>query len=198
MNRLWRLVTELAGVIPAMPPCGATEQDAVSEKARELRQKEHATVKKVGDDIAGRFQFNTAIAAVMELVNLLYLVKDDLNNDEAGKKTLGSALSTTLALLFPMIPHVCEELRSRLGFASQLVDQPWPVYSESALRKDVVTIVVQVNGKRRGKLDIAADMDEESVKSAALADVNVQKHLEGLTIRKVVFIPGKLVNVVAN
>lgn len=198
VNRVWRLAAELAGKIPAMEACSASEEDAVSEKARELRQKEHATVKKVSEDIEARFQFNTAIAAVMELVNLMYLTKDDLIGDEKGKKTLSSSLSTALALLFPIMPHACEELRSRLGFSSPLVDQPWPVYSEAALQKDVVTIVVQVNGKLRGKLEVAADESEENIKAAAQADPNVQKHLQGLAIRKVVLVPGKLVNVVAN
>ena len=198
VNRLWRLIIELAGMVPAVEPCSASEQDATSAKARELRQKEHATVKKVTDDIADRYQFNTAIAAIMELVNLLYLVKEDLARDDGGKKILGSALSTTLALLFPIIPHVCEELRSRMGFDSPQVAQSWPKYNEAALQKDVVTVVLQVNGKLRGKLEIASDAREDDVKTAALADANVQKHIEGLTIRKVVFIPGKLVNVVAN
>ncbi len=197
-NRLWRLAAELMSAVPALEPCAASEADAALPKAKELRQKEHATVKKVGDDIANRFQFNTAIAAVMELVNLMYLVKDELLADAGGKRVLGSALSTTLALLFPITPHLCEELRGRLGFASPLVEQPWPVYAEEALVRDTVTIVVQVNGKLRGKMDVAADEAEEAVKAAALADVNVQKHLEGLTIRKVVLVPGKLVNVVAN
>ena len=155
-------------------------------------------MKKVGEDIAGRFQFNTAIAAVMELVNLMYLTKDELLADAGGRRVLGSALSATLALMFPVTPHLCEELRARLGFASPLVEQSWPVYSEEALVRDTVTVVIQVNGKLRGKLEVAADEAEDSVKAAALADANVQKHLEGLTIRKVVVVPGKLVNVVAN
>lgn len=197
-NRLWRLAAELAGNVPALEACSASEADAALPKARELRQKEHATVKKVGEDIAGRFQFNTAIAAVMELVNLMYLTKDELLADAGGRRVLGSALSTTLALMFPVTPHLCEELRARQGFASPLVEQLWPVYSEEALVRDTVTIVIQVNGKLRGKLEVAADEAEDSVKATALADANVQKHLEGLTIRKVVLVPGKLVNVVAN
>jgi len=198
VNRIWRLAVDLAGTIPVLEPCSAAEADATLQKARELRHKEHATVKKAGEDIAGKFQFNTAIAAIMELVNLMYLVKDDLLQDAGGRKTLGSTLSTTLALLFPITPHVCEELRQRLGFTTPLVDQPWPVYSEAALVQDMITIVLQVNGKLRGTIEMPAGADEESVKGAALADANVQKHTVGLTIRKVVLVPGKLVNVVAN
>lgn len=198
VHRVWRLAVELADAVPALEPCTASEADAALPGARALRRKEHATVKKAGEDIGDRFQFNTAIAAVMELVNLMYLVKDELLWDEGGRKTLGSALSTTLALLFPFTPHMCEELRRRLGFATPLVDQAWPVYNESALVRNMITFVLQVNGKLRSKLDMPSDADEEAVKAGALADANVRKHLEGLTIRKVVFVPGKLVNVVAN
>lgn len=198
VNRLWRLAVELADRVPALEACAAEEKDAALPKARELRQKEHATVKKAGEDIAARFQFNTAIAAVMELVNLMYLVKDELAGDEGGKRVLGSSLSTALALLFPFIPHVCEELRERLGFAAPLVSRPWPRYEESALARDTVRIVLQVNGKLRGTVELPAGESEEVVKAAALADANVQKHIKGLTVRKVVYVPGKIVNVVAS
>lgn len=197
VNRLWRLAMELVGNIPAVEACAASADDAVLPRARELRQKEHATVKKAGEDIAGKYQFNTAIAAIMELVNLMYLVKDELAESEGGKRALGSALSTALALLFPITPHLCEELRQRLGFADALVNKPWPRYEQAALATDTVTIVLQVNGKLRGKLEVPAGESEETVKAAALADVNVQKHLEGRSIVKVVLVPGKLVNVVA-
>ncbi len=197
INRLWRLAAECIGVLPAMEACTATAENAASAKARELRFKEHATVKKVTEDINGRFQFNTAIAAVMELVNLMYLVKDDLLQDENGKATLASALSTTLALLFPITPHMCEELRQRLGFSSPLVTRPWPEYSEDALVRDTVTVVLQVNGKLRGKFDVDASATKEQLEQSALTDPNVQKHITGLTVRKVIVVPGKLVNIVA-
>lgn len=198
VNRLWRLAAELIGVAPALEACAATEADAALPKARELRQKEHATVKKVGEDVAGRYQFNTAIAAVMELVNMMYLVKDELASDAGGKRVLGSALSTALALLFPITPHLCEELRERIGFSTPLVGQSWPNYQESALARDTALIVLQVNGKLRGKVEVPSGEGEEAVRAAALADANVQKHIEGLTVRKVVYVPGKLVNVVAS
>lgn len=198
VNRVWRLAEELESVIPALEACSSGPDDAALPKARELRQKEHATVKKVSEDISGRFQFNTAIAAVMELVNLMYLHKDELLRDEGGKRVLGSAMGAVLTLLFPVTPHLCEELRQILGYSTPLVDRPWPSHDPEALVLDNVTIVVQINGKLRGKVEVAADEDGEAIKALALADVNVQKHLQGLTIRKVVLVPGKLVNVVAN
>ncbi len=198
INRLWRLAEELSGKIPNLEAGAASAGDAGQAKARELRRKEHATIKKVGEDITNRFQFNTAIAAVMELVNLLYLVKDELMADEGGRRCLGSALSTTLSLLFPVTPHLCEEIRAELGFAGSLAGRPWPQYVEDALERDVLTIVVQVNGKLRGKLEVPAEAPEEETKAKALAEPNTAKHLEGLTVRKVVLVPGKLVNIVAN
>ncbi|MDR2075978.1 MAG: leucine--tRNA ligase [Desulfovibrio sp.] len=198
INRLWRLGMEL---IPRLPPLSAGEAraaDAVLPGARALRCKEHATIRKVGDDIAGRFQFNTAIAAIMELVNLLYQEKDALLEDEGGRRVLSSALSTTLALLFPIAPHLCEELSSRQGDGPPLVDRPWPACSEEALVRETVTVVVQINGKLRSRLTVPAGESAEAVQAAALADPPIRKHLEGLTIRKVVVVPGKIINVVAN
>ncbi len=198
VNRLWRLAEDLSGKIPALEAGAATAADAGHPKAKELRRKEHATIKKAGEDISNRFQFNTAIAAVMELVNLMYLVKDELLEDEGGRRCLASALSSTLTLLFPITPHLCEEIRADLGFTEPLVDRTWPEYAEEALARDLLTIVVQINGKLRGKLEVPADTPEEDVKAKALAEPNTTKHLEGLTVRKVVLVPGKLVNIVAN
>ncbi|MDR3176570.1 MAG: leucine--tRNA ligase [Desulfovibrio sp.] len=197
INRIWRLALELAGKVPAIDACAASPADAASPKARALRQKEHATVKKAGEDISGRFQFNTAIASVMELVNLMYLVKDELLADEGGKRVLGSSLFTAITLLFPFTPHICEELRELLGSPLPLTERVWPVYSEKALGAEKITIVLQVNGKLRGKIEMPADEDEEIVKRAALDDPHVQKHIQGLDVRKVVYVRDKLINVVA-
>ena len=197
VNRLWRLVEELADSIPALAACSATAEDASADpRARELRTKEHATVKKVEEDITNRFQFNTAIAAVMELVNLMYQYKAELVQTEGGKRVLASSLSTCLSLLFPVTPHICEEMHSLLGFTTLLVHAPWPQYADEALIKDTVTVIVQVNGKLRGRLDIAAGTDRGEMEQAALKDPNVAKHIEGMTLRKVIIVPDKLVNIV--
>ncbi|MDR1947114.1 MAG: leucine--tRNA ligase [Desulfovibrio sp.] len=197
INRIWRLAIELAGKIPVVDACSSGPEEALLPAARALRRKEHAVVKKTGEDIAVRFQFNTAIASVMELVNLMYQVKDELVENGGGKKILGSALFTVLTLLFPFTPHICEELRLRLGSPLPLAERRRPVYSESALSLDMITIVVQVNGKLRGKIEIPAGEDAGTVKAAALAEAGVRKHIGGLAVKKVVYVPGKLVNVVA-
>ncbi len=198
VGRVWRLCEELATILPPSAACAATAADAATPLAREIRRKEHATVKKATADIMQKFQFNTAIAAAMELVNALYLAKDELNQTDGGKKVLASALATTLTLLSPVIPHACEELWEQTGMKGLVSDEPWPVYSEEALAQDEVEVVVQVNGKLRGRITIPADADKGSVETLALEEPHVMKHLDGLTVRKVVVIQGKLVNVVAN
>ena len=198
-GRVWRLFADIRPHITAVAACSSTAADAVSSVARDLRRKEHLTVKKAGEDIGNRFQFNTAIAAVMELVNAMYLAKETLPSEgEGSKKVLSSAMATVLTLLSPIIPHLCEELWEELGHGTQLDGVAWPEWAEEALVQDVLTIVIQVNGKLRGKIDVPAGTPAKDVERLALEESNIARHLDGLTVRKVVVIPGKLVNVVAN
>lgn len=198
LNRVWRLFGELRPCLSAVKACASSDSCADNHAARELRLREHATVKKVGEDIGNRYQFNTAIASIMELVNELYLSKDELISTAEGKEALSSAMATVLTLLYPFTPHLCEELWEDLGHQSSLSDESWPQWQESALKRDMVTVVIQVNGKLRGKIEVPADASREDVEKLALADEAVLRHTEGLTVRKVVVVPGKLVNVVAN
>ena len=197
LSRVWRLVTEeLDGVIDPVTPCQTLDPASLTPLARELRRREHAMVAKVAKDIEGQFQFNTAIAAVMEMVNFLYSNVEALRAE--NRLALSSAVNSLLAVLAPMAPHVCEELWEMLGHTTLMAEEPWPAHDPAALATDTVTVVVQVCGKLRGKIEVAADADEESVKQAALAEENVARHIEGKTVRKVVYVPGKLVNVVAS
>lgn len=198
LQRVWRLFHEIRANIFAMKPCSSTKEQADSEAGKAMRLREHATVKKVSDDIGNRYQFNTAIAAIMELVNEMYGLKDELAKFENGKAVLSSAMATVIALLSPITPHICEEFWQDLGLEGMACAQPWPEYKEEALQKDVLTVVIQINGKLRGKIDIPASASKEEVEKLAAAEPSVQKHLEGLTIRKIIVIPQKLVNIVAN
>jgi len=198
VKRIWRLVEELQDVLTAAAPCSSTATQCTGESAKAIRHKEHATVKKAGDDIRLRFQFNTAISAAMELVNDLYQHKDALREEENGPAVLSSAIATVLAVMSPITPHLCEELWQILGHPGRLALQPWPAFSDDALVKDMVTVVVQVNGKVRARLEVPSDAGQQAVQELALRDENVAKHVEGMTVRKVIVIPGKLVNVVAN
>ncbi len=195
LNRLWRLVDELDGVLSAVGPC-VDANCPLSEAEAELRRKEHDTIRRVERDMENKFQFNTAIAAMMELVNTLYATKDDLRGTAAGARLLSSAISSVLVALSPIAPHICEELWARMGHERSLTVEPWPTHDPDALKTSEVTVAVQVNGKLRGQISVAADASNEEIQATALGDQNVERHLEGKTIVKVIVIPGKLVNVV--
>ena len=198
LNRVWRLYADSSEFLSPVGACSSSAADATTPAAKEVRLKEHLTVKKAGEDIGNRYQFNTAIAAIMELVNALYLAKDELAATEEGRKILSSAMATVLTLLSPITPHLCEELWEGLGHARSIDQEPWPVWKEDALQRDVLTVVIQINGKLRGKIEVPASASKEEIERLALTEQNIVRHLEGLTVRKVVVIPGKLVNVVAN
>ena len=197
LHRVWRLFVEERPYLLPLAACAATAADADTEAARELRRKEHLTVKKVQEDAGDRFQFNTAIAAIMELINAMYLVREQLRDTKTNRTVFSSCMGTVLTLLAPITPHLCEELWEDLGHATPVSEQPWPQWQAEATAQDVLTVVVQVNGKLRGKLDVPAGTDKNTLEQLALADAGVARHLTGLTVRKVVVIPGKLVNIVA-
>ncbi len=187
LNRVWRAVYENLELIADSEPVSSVEGEG-----RTLRRLTHRTIKKVTEDIDGRFHFNTAIAAVMELVNAIYAFAEK----ERQPAVLREALETVVRLLAPFVPHFAEELWSCLGHAEGIERAGWPAWDTAALVEDVMVIVVQVNGKVRGKLTIDADADEETVKQAALADENVARFIAGKTVNKVVVVPGRLVSVV--
>lgn len=194
LSRLWRLVDELEDVLKPVGPCVAVEAQTSAEA--DLRRKEHDTVRRVERDIENKFQFNTAIAAMMELVNTLYTVKDELRQSANGPTLMSSAISSILLALSPIAPHICEELWERMGYTSRLATEPWPAYDPEALKTSEVTVVIQVNGKLRGQINVAADAPNDAVQALALDDPNIKRHIEGKNIVKVIVIPGKLVNVV--
>jgi leucyl-tRNA synthetase len=197
LGRVWRLFFEEKDRLLPLKACGAASADACSVDARELRRKEHLSVKKTGEDMA-RFQFNTAIAAVMELVNAMYLAREKLWHSETERRVFSSAMATALTLLFPVAPHICEELWERLGHARPLADEPWPQWDPAATARDMLTVALQVNGKLRGTVETPADVDRAALESAALNDPAVLRHTAGMTVRRVVVVPGKLVNIVAS
>ena len=201
LSRLWRLVRdELSGMLTAALPCEAfsdADLTALPPVFKELRRREHLLAHKAGSDIRERFQFNTAIAAAMETVNFLFANVEALRREPKGARVVSSAVATVLTVLSPMAPHICEELWEDMGHADSLAGRAWPAHDPKALLTDEVEVVIQVNGKLRGKIDVARDAARDDVERLALAEPNVARHLTGKTIRKVVVIPGKLVNVVA-
>ena len=202
LSRIWRLAEDLseAGALVPIGPSAALSELGGGElagPAKELRRKEHDTVRRVTRDMENKFQFNTAISALMELVNEMYGLKDGLKDTPQGVAVLSSALSTVLTLLSPVAPHLCEELWGCMGHREHLATLSWPGYEESALVQDEIELVVQVNGKVRGRLMVAAAADQEAVRAFAMNHENVLRHLEGKSIKKLIVVPGKLVNVVA-
>lgn len=199
LNRVWRLFADEAAHLQPCSACSATAVDVANDTvARDVRRKEHLTVKKAQEDMGDRFQFNTAIAAIMELVNTLYVSRESLRATAGGRKVLSSAMSTVLTLLSPMTPHVCEELWAELGHTGPIAVEPWPQWEAAATVQDEVTVVLQINGKLRSKMEVPAGTAKEELEKRALQDEHIQRYLEALTVRKIIIVPDKLVNIVAN
>ncbi|MDD5169125.1 MAG: leucine--tRNA ligase, partial [Syntrophales bacterium] len=194
LNRTWRIIVDYLEVIKGVPPF--TGQDAVDGDLKTLRRKTHQTIKKVTRDIEDRFHFNTAISAVMELVNALYQVPRPADDDKNALSVIRETVETTLLLLNPIVPHFAEELWGMLGHQGQLIDVSWPCYDKTVATEEEITIVVQVNGKVRSRLTVAADEDGETIKALARADEKVMKFLAGKALVKEVYVPKKLVNIV--
>ncbi|MGL5148022.1 MAG: leucine--tRNA ligase [Plesiomonas shigelloides] len=189
LKRLWRLAFEHL----AQGPVSALDVAALNADQKALRRDLHKTIAKVSDDIGRRQTFNTAIAAVMELMNKLTRMPQETEQDRA---LLQEALMAVVRMLYPITPHICFALWQELGGEGDIDVAPWPVADEAAMVEDSKLVVVQVNGKLRGKVTVAADATEEQVKEVAFADANIAKHMEGVSIRKVIYVPGKLLNVV--
>lgn len=194
LNRVWRIIYTYLPQIEQK----VTEYDvtALNEADKELRRILHNTIKKVTSDIETRFNFNTAISSLMELVNALYAYKENAQEINAG--LVYEATSALVRMLAPFVPHMTEELwKDAFGAVASVHAEQWPEYDEAALKVDNVEIVLQVNGKVRGRLVVPAEATAAELEKIALADANVQSHIDGATVRKVICVPGRLVNIVA-
>jgi len=191
LQRVWRLVDKYADKLAQIKEAEIPGQLQPANK--NLRRRVHQTIQKVTRDIEDRFHFNTAISACMELVNALYQFEPA--NDE-GWLVLKEALKNLLLLLAPFAPHIAEEMWQKLGQAPSISRQPWPGYDEEIAREDEIVIVVQVNGKLRSRLTVPLGTSKEEIEQIALSDQRIQPLLQGKEIRKVIVVPGKLVNIV--
>jgi leucyl-tRNA synthetase len=216
LRRLWKLVYQHVNAPPPQPSPTRGEGETVpspsmgevrgerseqgkggGENAKALRSKLHETIAKVGDDIGRRYTFNTAIAAVMELVNALYKFEGSPDSGSPqGRAVMQEALEAVVLLLSPIVPHVCHRLWHALGHDDAVLDRPWPAADPGALARERVRLVVQVNGKLRGQVEVAADAGQAELEAAALADDNVQRFVAGKPLRKCIVVPGKLINLV--
>ena len=190
LRRLWKLTYDYL----QQPATVELDPKALSADQKALRRDLHKTIAKVSDDIGRRQTFNTAIAAIMELMNKLTKAPLVQEQDRAVMK---EALNAVIKMLYPITPHICFQLWQDLGNEDDIDFAPWVVADQQAMVDEEKLVVVQVNGKVRGKITVAASASEEEIKTAAMADENVQKHLDGLNIVKVIYVPGKLLSFVA-
>jgi len=161
-----------------------------------LHRKTHQTIKKVTEDIEQRFHFNTAISAVMELVNVIYQFRSHDRKSPEALSVLRSAVETALVLISPMVPHIADEMWEALGHEKSVIREGWPQWNDEAIIEEQQLIVVQINGKLRNRIHVAPSATKEEVQEAALADERIKRFLGDKPIRKVVVVPGRLVNVV--
>ncbi len=190
LKRLWRQVylhVDNKALIPKL------DKSTLSEPQKTIRRQLHLALKKVTDDYGRRYTFNTAIAVNMELINTLSKVSDDSDN---GKAIRHEALETILLMLSPIVPHICKQLWQDLGHDTDIVIETWPIVDESALEQDSLKIMLQVNGKLRGEMSVSVSTSKEEIEKLALADENVLRFIADKSVKKVIVVPKRLVNIV--
>ncbi|WP_433737295.1 leucine--tRNA ligase [Pseudomonas putida] len=191
LKRVWRLAQ--AHVAQGLP--GKLDVASLNDEQKAIRRSIHLAIKQASHDVGQNHKFNTAIAQVMTLMNVLEKAAQGTEQDRA---LVHEGLETVTLLLAPITPHISHELWKQLGHAEPVIDAGWPVQDDSALVQDSLTLVIQVNGKLRGQIEMPASASREEVEAAARANENVLRFVDGLTIRKVIVVPGKLVNIVAS
>ena len=191
LKKLWKLTKTHQNSL--MDIDDISPKDEFNKNQLTLRRKTHQTISKVTDDIGRRYTFNTAIAAVMELVNEVSAYQGD---GEMDQKTIKEAILSVLLLLSPIVPHICHHLWNDLAQKSTIIDAKWPIHDPSLLKSETALVVIQVNGKLRSKLEVETSIDQDDLKSMAILDEKVQRFIDGKEIKKIIVIPEKLVNIV--
>jgi len=189
MKAFWKRVAAHVseGAVPAL------DVAALDERQRALRRKLHETIEGVSDDVGRRYKFNTAIAKLRALINAM----DDFDDrSDQGRSVLDECWDAIVRMLAPIAPHCCQALWEGLGHDTLLMNEAWPDPDPAAMVRDTVGMVVQVNGKLRGRIRVSTEAEQKDVEAAALADPNVRRFVEGKQVRKVIVVPGKIVNIV--
>ena len=189
LNRVYRLVYEIKEKYPEVPSAFEIKTDA----DKSLNYTLNFTIRKVSEDVGGRFSFNTAISSIMELVNEMYRYKEQGCVNEG---LLGKAVKDLILILSPFVPHICEEMWEHIGQTESVTTMSWPEYDEDALVKESVEVVVQINGKVKEKMMVAADAGKSELEKIALENERIKALLDGKTVVKVVAVPGRLINIV--
>ena len=191
LKRLWSSVQSRKDQITGIDDLD--KQDNLSDKQKGLMRKTHQTIAKVSDDIGRRYTFNTAIAAVMELVNELNAFEI---NDDVDKKVVKEAVKAIILLLSPIVPHICNRLWLDLGYDSSIIDESWPTHDPELMVQENVEIVIQVNGKLRSKITVDQSIDDKALEESVMMDEKIKKYTDGHTVKKIIIVPKKLVNIV--
>ncbi|HOC39156.1 MAG TPA: class I tRNA ligase family protein, partial [Thermodesulfobacteriota bacterium] len=195
LARVWRMVSSNKELLQTA--WGETfDSESFPEALKNLRRKTHQTIRKVSEDIEERFHFNTAISAVMELVNSIYLFDVQAITGPQQAAVLREAIESVIVLLSPITPHMCEELWQSLGYDTSIMNASWPQYDAAIATEEEMVIVIQVNGKLRSKITVPVGMPEGEIKKLAEQDEHIQQWTDGKEIKKVVYVPRKLVNFV--
>tara|TARA_B100000475_G_scaffold161342_1_gene122303 strand:- start:29 stop:673 length:645 start_codon:yes stop_codon:yes gene_type:complete len=191
LKKLWKFASTHIneGQSPTLDPASMTDVQ------KELRRKIHMTINKVNDDIGRRYTFNTAIAAVMEMINALSRSELKSDNDHA---IMREGIETAVLLLSPIVPHITDALWVELGHCEPLIDTAWPKSDSDALEQNEIEMVVQINGKLRGKITVTKNSKQKEIENQAVEDEKVKRNLEGKTIKKIIVIPERLVNIVVS
>ena len=192
LNRVYRLIL----ACPQILDCSLEIPEELSEQGKNLHRKTHQTIKRVTENIEHNFHFNTAISAMMELFNVLSVSTGENVKDPVEPPVIRQAISVLLIMLSPMVPHFAAEMWEKIGNNESIENQPWPEFDEEAAKEDLLTIVIQVNGKVRSRLEVPADVTDEFLIEKALADDNTIKFIDGKPIRKTIVVKKKLVNIV--
>ena len=199
MKRVWKLAFDFSELVKEHGTVPALTELTLNASQKTLRRELHKTIAKVSDDIGRRNTFNTAIASIMELMN--HLSKAQLESAE-DRAVMQEAVRAVIIMLTPITPHMCHEIWKTLGDANSnnasIEEASWPIVDESALVEDEKLIIVQVNGKVRAKITVSATASKEEVEALGLSDETVARFTDEKTVRKVIYIPGKLLNIVAN
>jgi leucyl-tRNA synthetase len=197
LGRVWRVAVELSERMEGETPQAVERLDAsrLEGDSLALARKAHWAIDKVTEDIERRFRFNTALSAVMELVNDIYRLKEGLRGDQAGEEVMRFSCATVASLLFPFAPHIGAEVYELIT-SDRIWEADWPEADPRLLERDRVPVVIQVNGKVRDRIEVDAGAAEDEVKRMALERPNVQRHLDGKQVVKEIVVPGKLVNFV--
>jgi len=194
LNRVWRLAAAWMECVTGQAAFNGNPEE-LDESLKGVYKKTHETIRRVTGDIEDRFHFNTAISAVMELVNSMYTIDAGSHLPEK-ESVMRFALESAVLLLSPIVPHFAEEIWAALGHPASVFSAPWPLYRQDALQKDELVIVVQVNGKLRSRFQVGADADENTIRTLALADERVRKFIGAVPVKKVIVVQKKLVNIV--